>query len=275
MVKLGLASFMTLVLIVGSAVALLWFGQRWLIYFPDDAPPPPHTLGLPNAEEVLIHTEDELALHAWFVPPAAVPSGQTIIVFNGNAGNRGLRAPLAGALARLGASVLLVDYRGYGGNPGLPTEQGLAADARAALTYVAAREDVDPMRIVYFGESLGAAVAVRLAVERPPSALILRSPFTSLTDIGQLHYPVLPVRWLLRDRFPAADLIARVQTPLLVLAGTADRIVPPDNTEDLFDAAMEPKWMARIEDAGHNDDRFLDGADMLAPVARFLQGVRQ
>lgn len=266
---------MTLVLLICGAVAVLWFSQRWLIYFPDDAPPPPHTLGLAGAEEVVIHTEDELTLHAWFVPPMAAPTGQTIVVFNGNAGNRGLRAPVAEALARLGAAVLLVDYRGYGGNPGLPSERGLAADARAAFTYVTSRPDVDPQRLVYFGESLGAAVAVRLAVERPPSALILRSPFTSLADIGQLHYPVLPVRWLLRDRFPTVDLIPRVRVPLLVIAGTADRIVPFENSEDLYDAAMEPKWMARIDGAHHNDDRFLDGAEMLSPVARFLQGIRQ
>jgi hypothetical protein len=266
---------MTLLLLLAAALAALWFGQRWLIYFPLDQPPPPHTLGLRDADAVLIHTEDELTLHAWFVPPAAPPTGQTVVVFNGNGGHRGLRAPLAEALATLGAAVLLVDYRGYGGNPGLPSERGLATDARAAFTYVTSRSDVDPARLVYFGESLGAAVATRLAVERPPSALILRSPFTSLADIGQLHYPLLPVRWLLRDRYPVADLIGRVQSPILVIAGTGDRIVPFDNSEEVFEAAPEPKWMAAIENAHHNDQRLLDGRDMLAAIARFLTGVRQ
>jgi hypothetical protein len=266
---------MTVLLLIAAAVAVLWFGQRSLIYFPENAPPPPHTLGLRDAEEVLIHTEDDLTLHGWFLPPAAPPTGQTVIVFNGNGGNRGLRAPLGEALARLGLGVLLFDYRGYGGNPGLPSERGLTTDARAAFNYVSTRGDVDPARLVYFGESLGAAVAVRLAIDRPPSALILRSPFTELADIGQHHYPILPVRWLLRDRFPVAALVDRVQSPVLVIAGTADRIVPFDNTEDLYDEVPEPKWMATIENAHHNDARFLDGPEMLAAIARFLQGIRQ
>ena len=266
---------MTVLLFVAAALAVLWFGQRWLIYFPASDTPPPRVVGLPDAEVVVLHTEDELMLHGWFVPPSAPPTGQTVIVFNGNAGHRAYRAPLAAALADLGLAVLLFDYRGYGGNPGLPSEHGLTADARAAYTYVTSREDVDPRRLVYFGESLGAAVAVRLAVERPPSALILRSPFTSLADLGQQHYPVLPVRWLLRDRYPAIDLIARVHAPLLVVAGTADRIVPPDSSEELFEAALEPKWMATLDGVDHNDERFLNGREMLAAITRFLQSVRQ
>jgi fermentation-respiration switch protein FrsA (DUF1100 family) len=103
-----------------------------------------------------------------------------VLVFNGNGGNRAHRAPLAAALSRSGLAVLLFDYRGYGGNPGAPTEPGLLADARAARAYLASRPGVDPGRLVYLGESLGAAVAVALAVEVPPLALVLRSPFTSL-----------------------------------------------------------------------------------------------
>src|SRR5690606_27765101 len=122
---------------------------------------------------------------------------------NGNGGDRSMRVPLASALNRMGLSVLLFDYRGYGGNPGSPSEEGLAADARAAQAWLAAQPGVD--QIVYFGESLGGAVAVRLAVERSPVALILRSPFTSLADVASVHYPWLPVRRLLLDRYPSID----------------------------------------------------------------------
>src|SRR6185503_2143413 len=112
-------------------------------------------------------TEDGLDLDAWFVPASASPADRTIVVFNGNAGNRSHRAGLAALFAEYGWSTLLVDYRGYGGNPGLPSERGLERDARAAIRYLASRPDVDLTRIVYFGESLGAAVAIRLAVHYP------------------------------------------------------------------------------------------------------------
>ena len=176
----------------------------------------------------------------------------TVIVFNGNAGNRAFRAPLAAALAEHGISVLLFDYRGYGGNPGSPSEEGLAADARAARRYVAGRAGSD--RIVYFGESLGSGVAVRLAAEQPPAALILRSPFTSLTDTGRHHYPFLPVGMMLIDRFASIDRIRDIRCPLLVIAADHDSVVP---------TATEPSPLrggARAETAG---DHRSDGSQRL------------
>jgi fermentation-respiration switch protein FrsA (DUF1100 family) len=261
-------------LIVLLAFAL-WAGQRWLIYFPERELPPPQAVGLPTVEPVSFATEDDLHLEGWFVHPAGPPTGQTVIVFNGNGGNRAYRAPLAAALARAGHAVLLFDYRGYGGNPGLPSERGLARDARAALQAVLSRPDVDPARIVYFGESIGTAVAVRLAAERPPHALILRSPFTSLVDVGRHHYPFLPVQWMLRDRFHTLDHITAVRAPLLVVAGTDDQIVPHEMSEALYAAAPEPKWLATIEDADHNDEILLAGRPVIAAILKFLDGVRQ
>ena len=194
-----------------------------------------------------------------------------MLVFNGNAGNRAYRAPLAAALHRHGLQVLLIDYRGYGGNPGTPTEKGLAADSRAARAYLAGRSDVDRSRIVYFGESLGTAVAVDLAAEHPPAAIILRSPFTSMADVGQRHYPFLPVRLLLRDRFASIDQIQRVRAPLLVIAGGRDRIVPIENSRRLYDAAAAPKTLLVLPDADHNDDELLAGDEMIRAIVRFLQ----
>ena len=185
-------------------------------------------------------TADGLTLKGWFVSRTATPEF-TVIVFNGNAGNRAFRAPLADALSRSNLAVLLFDYRGFGGNPGSPTEEGLSTDARAARDYVVSRSDVDRRRIVYFGESLGTAVAAALAVDYPPAALILRSPFTSMTDVGRHHYAFLPVRWLLRDRYATIDRIARVNAPLLVIGGDADSIVPIAQTRRIYEAAGDPK----------------------------------
>ena len=163
----------------------------------------------------------------------------TVLVFNGNAGNRAFRVTLATALVRRGFQVLLFDYRGFGENPGSATERGLAQDARAARAFLAGRRDVDATRMIYFGESLGTAVAVELATEHPPAVLILRSPFTSMADVGQYHYPWLPVRALIRDRYDTLERMYRVKSPLLVIAGERDRIVPFDQSRRVYDASGE------------------------------------
>jgi uncharacterized protein len=200
-------------------------------------------------------------------------AGPAVLVCNGNAGNRSLRAALAAALSRMGLAVLLFDYRGYGGNPGHPSEEGLAADARAAQAYLAGRAEVDPDRLVYFGESLGAAVALRLAVERPPAALVLRSPFASLAEVGRRHYPLVPVSLLLRDRYDSAARAGRLAAPLLVVAGGRDRIVPAGHSRRLFAAAPQPKRLVVLDGADHNDHDLLAGPRLLAELRAFLAGV--
>jgi uncharacterized protein len=277
-----------LVLLVVAALllaplGLLWAFQRRLIYLPSPGPVPPAATILPGASEVTFPTADGLQLHGWFVPRpqgsgGAGPRdphepGPVVLVCNGNGGDRSMRAALAAELSRLGLAVLLFDYRGYGGNPGVPTEEGLAADARAALAYLAGRPDVDPGRVVYFGESLGAAVALRLAIERPPAALVLRSPFASLAEVGRHHYPVVPVSLLLRDRYDSAALAGRLAAPLLVVAGARDRIVPLGHTRRLFAAAPRPKRLVVLDGADHNDPDLLAGPRLVGELRNFLHGV--
>jgi len=251
--------------------ALAWFGQRRLIYFPDGRAPDAAAFGLPDAEIDTFETEDGLTLSGWFVPPRARPTGHVVLVFNGNGGHRGHRAALAAQLAARGLGVFLFDYRGYGGGPGLPSETGLARDARAALAYLGGRPDVDVTRIVFFGESLGAAVAVRLAVEFPPAALILRSPFTSLVEIGVRHYPFLPVHWLLRDRYDSIGRIGRVRSPIVVIAGDADRVVPIDDSRTLFEAAPVPRTFVLVHGADHNDEALAEGPAVVRAVLDALR----
>jgi fermentation-respiration switch protein FrsA (DUF1100 family) len=264
---------LTVAVVLLAALALLWSQQRRLIYLPAPRAVPPAAALLPGAEEVSFATEDGLRLDGWFLPAAAAGRGPAVLVCNGNAGNRSLRAPLAAALARAGLAVLLFDYRGYAANPGRPTEPGLAADARAAAAYLAGRPEVDPARLVYFGESLGAAVALRLATERPPAALVLRSPFWSLAEVGRLHYPWLPVSLLLADRYDAAGRVGRLAAPLLVVAGERDRIVPAAHSRRLFDAAPQPKRFVLLPGADHNDLDLLAGPRLLDEVTAFLRGV--
>lgn len=253
-------------LVASGLLALVWSQQRRLIYYPSPGPVPPAAGLLPNGQDVVLETDDGIRLGAWYFP---VPSGgPAVLVTNGNGGDRSGRIELAAALNRIGLSVLLFDYRGYGGNPGKPSEDGTASDARAARVWLAAQPDVE--QIVYFGESLGAAVAVGLAVETPPAALILRSPFTSLPDVGAMHYPWLPVRWLLTDRYPSIDRISSVHVPVMVIAGDRDDIVPESLSRRLYEAANEPKRYVAVPGAGHNDPELVDGPQMVAEIEGFL-----
>jgi uncharacterized protein len=252
-----------LVAVVVALLLLVVFAlQRRLVYFPAGRPPPVADV-LPGGSEVTFTTADGVALSAWYLPGGPVG----VVVLPGNAGNRAGRVPLATALAELGLSVVLVDYRGYGGNPGTPTQVGLERDGEAAATWLAARPGL--RHVVYFGESIGAAVAIAVAVRHPPAALILRSPFTSLADVARVHYGPVP-DWLLRDRFPSAERVASVEAPVLVIAGEDDRIVPIAQSRRLFAAANEPKHFVAIPSAGHNDLALLHGERMMAEIATFL-----
>ena len=254
-----------------AVTLFVWLAQRKLIYLPFGEAPDPESVGLTGVASATLETEDGLKLSGWFVRPDQTP-WFTVIVFNGNAGNRAMRAPLAARLRQHGIATLLFDYRGYGGNPGVPTERGLIADARAARRYVASRRDVDQLKVAYFGESLGTAVAVQLAAELPPARLILRSPFGSLAEVGQIHYPFLPVQWLLRDRFASSEFIGGIHVPLLVIAGDSDRIIPLAHSRRLFAAGNEPKSFVVIRNADHNDAALLDGEEMIASIVQFLRG---
>ena len=260
----------TACLISAGGLLLVWVFQRTLIYFPFDHVPSPSDVGLAGVETVTFPTADGLVLSGWFVSNRFAATSGTVIVFNGNAANRAYRAPLAAALRDYGYHVLLFDYRGYGGNEGAPTEPGLMADARAARAYLLDRADVDVSRLVYFGESLGSAVAVALAAEHGPVAMILRSPFTSLVDVGRIHYPYLPVKQFLWDRFASLDAIRDVGCPVLIIAGDRDRIVPVGQSRRLYEEVRAPKDLVIIAGADHNDPELGAGDEMMAAVVRFL-----
>lgn len=265
-----LALLVCLIAGVALAVGVLWLNQRQLMYFPVAIVPPVGTL-LPRVEEVAFVTEDGVTLAGWFVPPTTgAVRAPTVLVLNGNGGNRGHRVPLAAALARTGAGVLLFDYRGYGGNPGRPTEAGLLADARAARAYLLGRADVDADRLVYLGESLGAAVALALAVEQPPAALVLRSPFASLVAMARLSYPYLPVDWLVWDRYLSDERVMRLTAPLLVVAGDADRVIPVAQSHAIYDAAPVPKRLVIVAGADHNDPVLGEGPLLIDAIMRLL-----
>lgn len=228
----------------------LFLVQRQLIYRPDTAAPDAAAVGLDALQTVALSTADGLMLHAWYLAPAA---GQPMLVyFHGNGGNLGDRAGRLRRFAAAGLGVLLVEYRGYGGNPGRPTEAGLYADARAALDFAAARA-IPTERLVLWGESLGSGVAVRMASERPVAAVVLEAPYTSLVDVARRQYPWLPAGLLVADRFPSRDRIGQVTAPLLVLHGERDAVIPVAQGRALLAATPGPHEGWFSPDAGHTD----------------------
>lgn len=247
-------------------LAFFWLFQRRLLYQADASPPrEPAVSGLRSIE---ISTDDGERLGAWlFSAPAA---SSTVLVLNGNAGHREGRLPIAERLVAMGANVVLFDYRGYGDSSGRPTEDGLIRDALAARAWIDAQPELAGGPVVYYGESLGAAVSIALAERRAPDALILRSPFTSAVDVARVHYPFLPVRWLLADRWPSIDRIRNLSCPLLVIAGTGDTVVPFEQSVRLHDAYDGDKRFVRIDDVDHNDVALLDH-DVMERTRRFLE----
>jgi fermentation-respiration switch protein FrsA (DUF1100 family) len=248
------------------AWADLWGFQRRLIYFPSPAPVPPAAEVIAGARDVTLRTGDDLELGAWLVPARDPDRGFTVLVANGNAGDRSMRASLAVALAHEGVSVLLFDYRGYGGNPGGPTESGLALDARAAYRFLAEEAGVVQEHLLYYGESLGTAVVTELATEHRPAGLVLRSPFVDLASVGRVHYPFLPIGRLLLDRFPLAENLARVDVPTTVVYGARDSIIPPALSLAVAEAAPGPTRVVRVEGADHNDLSLLEGPELIGAI---------
>jgi alpha-beta hydrolase superfamily lysophospholipase len=266
-------------LMVGAAVVvallavltgLLWAFQRSLIYLPDAGPGQRASDVLPGARDVVLVTDDGLELGAWYLPGGSTGSA-AVLVANGNAGHRGLRAPLARALNDAGVAVLLFDYRGYAGNPGSPTEEGLARDVRAARRFLVEDAGVPPDRLVYFGESLGAAVVTELATEHPPAGLVLRSPFVDLASVAGVHYPLLPARALLRDRYQVASALSGVETPTTVVYGTGDTIVPPEQSRMVAEAAAQLHDLIAVPGADHNDAVLLDGRAVVDAVLDLIE----
>ncbi|MEV4415234.1 alpha/beta fold hydrolase [Catellatospora sp. NPDC049609] len=260
-------------LVVVLLLTALWLLQRRLIYLPDTSPAGPAGAALPGARDVTLHTTDGLDLGAWLVPPTGPDRGMAVLVANGNGGNRAGRAVVARELAERGFAVLLFDYRGYGGNPGSPSEAGLALDVRAAYRHLVDEAGVRPDRLIYFGESLGCAVVTGLAVEHPPAGLLLRSPFTDLAATAATHYPFLPVRTMLRDRFPLAEQITRVDVPTAVVYGTDDSVVPADQSRAVAAAAAGPVEVTAVDGADHNDAVLFEGAEVMDAAVRLADRI--
>jgi uncharacterized protein len=249
---------------VGIA-AVLYATQRSLMYFPDTAHTTPAQASLPQADEVALTAADGVGITVWHVAPQN--EKPVILYFHGNGGALHYRVGRFKKLVNEGIGLVALEYRGFGGNSGTPSEHGLIADAEAAYAFAAERYPAK--QIVVWGESLGTGVAVALAAEKPVGRVILEAPFTSAAAVAAIRYWYMPVRLLMKDQFHSDERIAKVTAPILILHGLHDRVVPYTMGEQLFERANQPKHIVKFLDGGHED---LDANGALHAVARFLAG---
>ena len=247
-------------------VAALYLFQRSVLFHPNTTRPEPADFGVGEMQAVTLETEDGLRLLAWWSPPGddTLP---VLLFFHGNAGHIGRRGEKLRPYLDRRWGVLLVAWRGYSGNPGAPTEPGLYADGRAALAFLDER-GIPPSRQVAYGESLGTAVAVEMARTTKFGAVVLEATFTSVADLAQGRYPYIPVRPLVRDKFASIDKISEIFSPVLVIHGEADKVIPVGHGLRIYDAANDPKLVHIVPGGGHND---LHGFGISDKVADFVR----
>ncbi len=239
---------LVLAVLYAAMCAGLYGVQRRIVFVNAGSRPDPAVSGVPGVEVLAVGTADGLVLNAWFMAPP--PGGRVALFLHGNAGTIGHRAGRIAPFAAAGWGVLLLDWRGYGGNPGDPSEEGLALDARAAYDLLRARGHAAD-RIVIWGESLGTAFAVRLGGDVPAAAVVLEAPFTSMLDMARRQYPFVPADRLLKDRLESLARIPRVAAPVLVMHGSDDRLIPPGMGRALAAAARDGRFVL-IDGATHN-----------------------
>lgn len=261
----------TLVIIAlayATIVVLAWLFQHRLLYLPTTPGrewwATPAEIGLAY-HELRLDTEDGVSLSAWLVPADAERG--LLLFFHGNAGNISHRLESIEIFNRLGLSVLIVDYRGYGRSGGRPSENGTYRDAAAVWRYATRELKRSPGEIVIFGRSLGASIAAQLASTAPqsPAALIVESPFTSAPDMAQRAYPYLPARWLTRFNYPTREYVTEADCPVLVIHSEDDEIIPFDLGREVYEAAVEPKQFLVLR-GGHN-------TGFLESVGPYVRGI--
>lgn len=246
-----LVSLATLASLAYLAIAVgMYSYQRKLMYLPNSPVSIPAPIELTGIKDIRITTSDGETLQTWYLK--AQTDQPTILFFHGNAGSIAERIERLAYYQAQGFGALFVSYRGYGNSTGKPTEAGLVSDALASYDWLK-QKGLSAQNIVVVGESLGAAVSVRLAVQRDIKALIIEAPFTSTIDVAKATYWWLPIELLIKDRFETIKIIDQVKAPLLIVHGEMDEITSVDQGRKLFAKAGEPKTLKILAGVNHND----------------------
>ena len=231
-------SFFLLILIYFVITVVVYFFQRKLLYHPFS----PQITGkglIHNFETINFKTSDNFELKGWFHLKNS--NKKTILFLHGNAGNLDNRIDKLNFLGNMDINFLIISWRGYSGNPGNPSETGLYKDALGGIEWLN-KKGISNDRIILYGESLGTAITTEVAQNENFAGIILEAPFTSMVDMGQKIYPIFPVRFLLKDKYESKNKIKNIKSPILVLHGRKDKIVPFYMGEKIFEMANSPKF---------------------------------
>ncbi len=249
-------------------VVFIIFSQRHFLYFPDENLP--DISATPWMGLIEVTTEDHLTLTGWWIYPLSKDK-PTILMFHGNAQNIEVRAPKVRSLIQQGYGVLLAEYRGYGGNPGKPSEEGFYKDGRAYMEGLTEKLSIPSENIILYGESLGSGIAVQLATEYNVRGIVLEVPFSSILAVARLKFFFVPFKnFLLKDQYLNSKKIKNINIPVFIGVGGKDVVVPNWFGKKLYEAANEPKKLIEYPEAGHNT-LYLHGfeEDML----KFIEGI--
>lgn len=240
------------VIIYLAAVAAMYVMQRDLVFYPAFERVLPSDVGMNAIEEVTLTTPAGEQLYSWHAKADA--GNPTILFFHGSSDSISRRlGEYIQPLMERGYGVFMLGYPGYGGSDGNPSEDAFIEAALLSYNYLR-DSGIDANNIVLYGESMGTAVAVQVAAKEDAKAMVLEAPMSSISEIGQILFPYLPMRMIITDSFMSTEYIADVNMPLLIIHGTADDVVPISNAQKLFDLANEPKIFHTIEGATHDYD---------------------
>ena len=258
MVKLFKISALLGFIVYFIILAYVYLFQRNLLYHPSINSYQSDKINF-DYEEIFIQNNQGIKLKAWLHEKDLI-NKKTILFFHGNAGDLSNRNYKLNELAKFDVNFLILAYRGFSGNEGQPTEQGLYDDAKSALEWIKIK-GVKEKNLILYGESLGTAVTIEVAQNKNLAGIILESPFTSMVELAQKYYPFLPAKFLLKDRYETVKKLKNISSPLLVLHGRLDTIVPFAMGEELFKQVNEPKFKYFIDNDDHMmryDENLLD-----------------
>lgn len=256
-------------------ILVLYAGLRWYewrsLYLPSKKlRMDPSEAGL-AFEEVTFVAEDDVRLHGWWIPHEQARGA--VLVCHGNAGNIGDRIFMAEFFHALQLNVFLFDYRGFGKSKGIASERGTYRDARAAYELIRARyQHIDQAPVLVYGRSLGGAIALQLALDKPVRGLIIESSFTSVVDMSKLVLPWLPARYLVSQRYNSIGKIPELKVPLLMAHSREDGMIPFEQGQRLFEAAPDPKEFYMLS-GGHNDAGWETSAEYRSALIDFVQRI--
>jgi fermentation-respiration switch protein FrsA (DUF1100 family) len=229
-------------------ILFVYFYQRNLLYHPSENNYLNDKITF-NYEEIFIETDKKIELKSWFIKKD-LDKFKTILIFHGNAGNLFNRVYKLNELNKLDVNILLISWRGFSGNKGKPTEKNLYRDADESVKWLN-NQGVISKNIILYGESLGTGVATELGTSNAFGGIILESPFTSIANAAKIYYPYLPVSIILKDRYDSIGKIKNINTPIFIMHGKMDNIVPQQMGLELFEKANNPKYSYFPEDDDH------------------------